>query len=159
MQSQSRRTLLLVGSFVVVAIVTLAAGFATATAVVAHVEASTSVDAEVESIEPAADANRMQVRMSVENPTRADFEFRSAFLQVFDDEEVVADNAGVNFDRTTVPAGETESLVVTVVVSNDADPEAVREAARDGELRAAGRVEGSIVDRRFRISIEGPTDE
>lgn len=157
MARSRRRTLLVVGSFCLVAAVTVAAGFATATAAVAHVEAATLVDGEVEGIEPAPESDRLSVRIAVENPTRADFRFRTAFLQVFREGEVVASNTGISFDRTTVPAGERTVLVVAVAI--DGDPAAVREAAREGELTAAGRLEGRVVDRSFRVSIEDPDRE
>jgi len=158
MAASRRRTLLVVGSFCLVAAVTLAAGYATATAAVAHVEAATLVDGEVEGVEPAAEPDRLSVRIAVENPTRTDFRFRTAFLQVFHDGAVVASNTGISFDRTTVPAGQRRVLVVAVAIGGD-DPEAVREAAREGELTAAGRLEGRIVDRSFRVSIEDPDRE
>lgn len=148
----SRRTLL-VGSFAVVFAVTLLAALSTAGAIVAHMELGTTGSATVEGIDPADDPDRLDVTLSLENPTGTAVEIRSAWLLVDHGDERVASNSGIAFDTVVVPAGERRSLVFEVSIIAE-DVESVRRAAEAGDLTASGHLEGSVVDQNVRISIE-----
>lgn len=156
-RSPSLRTLLVAGSFAVVFLVTVAVGVSTVTAMVAHVEASATLTAEVEGVAPADDADRLDVTVAVENPTDAPIELRSAWIQVYDDGDAVASDSGVGFDEFVVPPGERRTVVLSATIEAE-DPEAVREAARNGELSAKGRFEAKVVERSLQLSIEEGSD-
>lgn len=154
----STRSLLIVGTFVLLVCLTVGAAVSTSAALTAHMEAEASVDADVVGVEP-ADADSIDVELSVTNPTHADMEFFSAYMPVSQDGEVVASNAGLGFDAAVVPAGETVTFTITAVAASGVDGDALHEAAEAGELRPEGRVEGRIVDRTFHVSIEGAVEQ
>jgi len=156
-RSPSAGRLLLVGSFVVVLVVTLAAGISTVGATVAFVEASASMSAGAEDVSPAAETSRLDVTVRVANPTGSPLTLRSAWLQVYQNDTVVARDAGIGFDEFTVPPGESRTVVLSATIDAE-DPEPVREAAADGELVAKGRFEAQVVERSLQLSIEGATD-
>jgi len=155
--SPSLRTLLVAGSFAVVFLVTVAVGVSTVTAVVAHVEASATLTAQVESVSPAEEQSQLDVTVRVDNPTDAPLTVSSAWIQVYQNGSVVASDAGVGFDEFTVPPGESRTVVLTTTIEA-ADPERVRAAARDGDLVAKGRFEARVVERGVQLSIEGGND-
>lgn len=156
-RSPSLRTLLVAGSFAVVFVLTVAVGVSTVTAMTAHVEASATLSAQVEDVSPAADDSRLDVTVRVDNPTDAPLTLRSAWIQVYDDGSVVASDAGVGFDQFVVPPGEQRTVVLSATIDAE-DPEAVREAARNGELDAKGRFEAQVVERGLQLSIEEGVD-
>jgi LEA14-like dessication related protein len=156
-RSPSRRTLLLAGSFAVVFLVTVAVGVSTVTAMVAHVEASATLAATTEDVSPTEADSRLDVTVAVENPTDAPLSVSSAWIQVYDDGEAVAGDAGIGFDEFVVPPGERRTVVLSATIDAE-DPEAVREAARNGELDAKGRFEARIVERSLTLSIEAGAD-
>lgn len=156
-RSPSLRTLLVAGSFAVVFLVTVAVGVSTVTAVVAHVEASATVTPQVESVSPAEEQSQLAVTVRVDNPTDAPLTVSSAWIQVYQNGSVVASDAGVGFAEFTVPPGESRTVVLTTSIEA-ADPERVREAARNGELVAKGRFEARVVERSVQLSIEGESD-
>lgn len=156
-RSLSLRTLLVAGSFAVVLLVTVAVGVSTVTAMVAHVEASATLTAEVEGIAPAEEESRLDVTVAVENPTDAPLTIRSAWIQAYDDNTAVASDAGAGFDQFVVPPGERRTVVLSASIEAE-DPSAVREAARNGELDAKGRFEAQVVERSLQLSIEEGAD-
>lgn len=156
-RSPSLPSLLLAGSFAVVFLVTVAVGVSTVTAMVAHVEASATLTAEVTDVSPAEADSRLDVTVAVENPTDAPLTLRSAWIQVYDDGDVVASDAGVGFDQFVVPPGERRTVVLSATIDAE-DPDAVREAARNGELDAKGRFEAQVVERSLQFSIAEGTD-
>lgn len=156
-RSPSLSTLLVVGSFAVVFLVTVAVGVSTVTAAAAHVEASATLSAQAESVSPAGEQSQLDVTARVDNPTDAPLTVSSAWIQVYDNGSVVASDAGVGFDEFTVPPGESRTVMLSATIKAE-DPEAVRAAARDGDLVAKGRFEARIVERGLQISIEGDSD-
>lgn len=156
-RSPSLRTLLVAGSFAVVFLVTVAVGVSTVTAVVAHVEASSTLTAGVESVSPGEEQSQLDVTVRVDNPTDAPLTVSSAWIQVYRNGSVVASDAGAGFDEFTVPPGESRTVRLSATIEA-ADPDSVREAARDGDLVAKGRFEAQVVERNLQISIEGGAD-
>lgn len=156
-RSPSLRTLLLGGSFAVVFLVTVAVGLSTVTAMTAHVEASATLSAQVEEISPAATDSELDVTVGIENPTDAPLTLRSGWIQVFDNGTAVASDAGRGFEQFVVPPGEQRTVVLSATIEAE-DPDAVREAARNGELAAKGRFEAQVVERSLQLSIEAGSD-
>ncbi|WP_058367424.1 hypothetical protein [Haloparvum sedimenti] len=150
-RSPSPRSLLLVGSFALLVALTVGGALSTSAAVTAHMEASTSVEAQVAGIEP-ADGGAVTVRLRVENPTEADMRFDAAWLPVSDGEEVVASTAGRSIDPVAVPAGETVTFGIRAT-GEDVSTERLHAAAEADRLSADGRLTGTIVDRTVNVDV------
>lgn len=150
-RSPSPRSLLLVGSFALLVALTVGGALSTSAAVTAHMEASTSVEAEVVGIEP-ADGNAVTVRLRVANPTEADMRFHAAWLPVSEGDEVVASTAGRSIDPVAVPAGETVTFGIRAP-GEDVSTERLHAAAEADRLSADGRLTGTIVDRTVDVDV------
>lgn len=150
-RSPSPRSLLLVGSFALLVALTVGGALSTSAAVTAHMEASSSVEAEVVGIEP-ADGNAVTVRLRIANPTGADMRFHAAWLPVSDGENVVASTAGRSIDAVEVPAGETVTFGIRAT-GRDVSTDQLHAAAEEGRLSAKGRLTGTIVERTVTVKV------
>lgn len=150
------RNLVTLGSFFLVAAVTVALFVPTFSAHVAVLN-TVSIDATPTSYAVAEDGEHLLVEIEVHNPTRSAFtaEYGNLYGKIGDEQVTTL---GLDVTETKIPPGETRTVPVRIGIE-DGHRDEVTDAIESGRLAVTGQLQGTIQSEDVEVEVTEEGDD